>query len=56
MCYLHNATAAVHRMIGHLALQQSVEDFVLAPGVLDISRVGYGTAPKPVNQANPSQS
>ena len=54
MRYLHNATATVHRMIGRMVLQQSTEDFVLAPGVLDISRVGRGTATKPVNQANPS--
>ena len=48
--------ATVHRMIGRLALQQSTEDLMLAPGVLDISCVGRGTAPKPVSRANPSQS
>ena len=44
--YLHNSAAMVHRMIGRLALQQSAEDLVLAPSILDISCVGRGTAPK----------
>ena len=46
MHYLHDTIATVHKMIGRLALQQSAEDFVLAPVVFNISRVGCGTAPK----------